>query len=54
VILNNKIYSSRSEGIFLIECGYCWIKSNRIYDNNDGIIMYDSYPHISENEVNEN
>jgi hypothetical protein len=44
VIYNNKIYSSRSEGIFVIEGGFCWIKCNEIYDNNDGIIMFDSYP----------
>jgi len=54
VIYNNKIYSSRSEGIFVIESGYSWIKNNQIYDNNDGIIMFDSSPHITENNINEN
>lgn len=38
----------------MIECGYCWIKGNNIYDNNDGMILYDSYPHITENTVHEN
>lgn len=28
VINNNKIYSSRSEGIFIIESGYSWVKNN--------------------------
>lgn len=28
VIYNNHIYSSRSEGIFVIESGFCWIKNN--------------------------
>ena len=54
VIYNNKIYSSRSEGIFIIESGYSWIKNNLIYDNNDGIIMFDSSPHVTENTINEN
>jgi parallel beta-helix repeat protein len=38
----------------VIESGFSWIKNNQIYDNNDGIIMFDSSPHISENYVNEN
>ena len=54
VIYNNKIYSSRSEGIFVIESGFSWIKNNQIYDNNDGIIMFDSSPCISDNQINEN
>lgn len=54
VIYNNKIYSSRSEGIFIIESGFSWVKKNDIYDNNDGIIMFDSSPHISENSIHEN
>ena len=54
VIYNNRIYSSRSEGIFIIESGFCWVKKNEVYDNNDGIIMFDSSPHISENTINEN
>eukprot|EP00347_Sterkiella_histriomuscorum_P010714 403375204 len=54
VIYNNQIYSSRSEGIFVIESGYSWIKNNQIYDNNDGIIMFDSSPHLTENNIYEN
>lgn len=54
VIYNNQIYSSRSEGIFIIESGYSWVKNNQIYDNNDGIIMFDSSPHLTENNIYEN
>lgn len=49
IILNNLIYQSRSEGIFCIEAGFSWIKHNDIYDNSDGIIMFDSCNHISNN-----
>ena len=49
VILNNLIYKSRSEGIFMIEGGFSWIKHNDIFDNSDGIILFDSSPHISNN-----
>jgi len=54
VILTNKIFQSRSEGIFCIEGGFSWIKFNEIYDNQDGIIMYDSCIHISNNKIHEN
>ena len=54
MVYKNKIHSSRSEGIFIIEGGFCWIKSNQIYDNNDGIIMFDSYPHLTENNIHMN
>ena len=43
VILRNEIYSSRSEGIFVLEAGYTWIFNNEIYDNSDGVILYDSH-----------
>lgn len=42
VIMNNKIHSARSEGIFAIENGYSWIYKNDIYNNNDGLILFDS------------
>ena len=54
VILNNLIYQSRSEGIFCIEAGFAWIKHNDIYDNSDGIVMFDSCNHISNNQIHEN
>lgn len=48
------IYQSRSEGIFAIEAGFAWIKHNDIYDNSDGIILFDSSNHISNNQIHEN
>ena len=54
VILNNLIYQSRSEGIFAIEAGYAWIKHNDIYDNSDGIILFDSCTYITNNQIHEN
>lgn len=42
VVLNNLIYKSRSEGIFAIEAGFSWVKHNDIFDNADGILLYDS------------
>ena len=54
VILNNLISKSRSEGIFCIETGFSWIKHNDIYDNQDGIIMFDSCVHVSNNTIHEN
>ena len=51
VILRNEIKSSRCEGIFLIETGFCWIHRNTIEDNADGIVMFDSTPHLAENQI---
>ena len=54
LILNNRIFQSRSEGIFSIEAGFSWIKHNDIYDNSDGIVIFDSCNHISNNQIHEN
>lgn len=54
VIINNTICSSRAEGIFLISSGFSWIRKNNIYDNSDGIVMFDACPHVTSNHVNEN
>lgn len=54
VILNNLIYKSRSEGVFCIEGGFSWIKHNDIFDNADGIVMFDSCVHVSNNQIHEN
>ena len=54
IILNNLIYKGRSEGIFCIEGGYSWIKHNDIFDNSDGILMFDSCIHVSNNQIHEN
>lgn len=54
VILNNLIFKGRSEGIFCIEGGFSWIKHNDIFDNSDGILMFDSCTHVSNNQIHEN
>ena len=54
VIVNNEIKESRQEGIFCIECGFSWIYKNEISDNADGIVMFDSAPHIVGNEIAQN
>ena len=54
VILNNTIRESRAEGIFVIESGFSWIKRNNIIDNADGIILFDSTPHIQGNVIEQN
>lgn len=51
VVINNQIRSSRSEGIFLIEVGFCWIVRNKIEDNADGIVMFDATPNIVDNQI---
>lgn len=38
----------------MIESGYGWVVSNQIYDNNDGIIMFDSSPNVTDNSIHEN
>lgn len=54
VIINNQITSSRAEGVFLIEVGFCWLIRNTIYDNADGIVFFDSNPNIWNNQINNN
>lgn len=54
VILNNEISQSRAEGIFGIETGFAWIIRNKIFNNSDGIVLFDSTTHISENAISEN
>lgn len=54
MILRNRIYDSRAEGIFIIEGGFTWIHANEIYGNNDGIVMYDASPLLLANDVCEN
>lgn len=53
-IIRNLISGGRCEGIFVIECGDCWIMHNTISDNNDGIVCMTSLPEISKNEINKN
>ena len=54
LFLNNTIHSSRSEGIFILDAGFSWIYNNEIHDNNDGIIMYDSWCHLNSNIMRNN
>jgi parallel beta-helix repeat protein len=54
VILKNQILSSRQEGVFMIEVGFCWLIRNTISDNADGILMFDSNPNIENNQINNN
>lgn len=54
VILKNQILSSRHEGVFMIEVGFCWLIRNTISDNADGIVMFDSNPNIENNQINNN
>lgn len=54
VILRNDIHSSRSEGIFALEAGFALIHDNKIYDNSDGIILYDSHCFINMNSMRDN
>lgn len=51
VILKNQIYAGRSEGIFIIDSGFSNIYENHIFDNNDGIILFDASPHIFGNKI---
>ena len=53
-IIENEIYKSRCEGIFVIEGGYSWIKKNEIVKRNDGIDVLFSQPEINNNKINQN
>jgi parallel beta-helix repeat protein len=54
VIMRNRIRESRSEGIFLLESGFCQIIMNEVYGNNDGIVLVDSTCLLERNDVTEN
>ncbi len=53
-IISNKIWGSRNEGIFLIKGAGGLISKNEIYDNNDGVIVVNSKPDISYNNIYNN
>lgn len=54
-IINNELYNSRSEGIFIIESRGGLIARNKIYENNDGIIFIKSdNVEVSENDIFKN
>lgn len=54
LIYGNKIYSSRNEGIYAVQASESKIANNEIYDNNDGIIIANSSPHITDNKIFQN
>lgn len=54
VIIDNVIRESRAEGIFVIESGFAWIIKNKIIDNADGIVLFDSTPNINGNDIEHN
>lgn len=54
-IINNELYRSRSEGIFVIEGKGGLIARNKIFENNDGIVMFETKDiEISENDIFKN
>ena len=54
-IINNELYRSRSEGIFVIEGQGGLIARNKIFENNDGIVMFETKDiEISENDIFKN
>lgn len=50
-ISNNRIKNGYSEGIFIIKSGRVIVRCNEIEDNNDGIILVDSYADIHVNSI---
>lgn len=54
-IVNNELYRSRSEGVFVIEGKGGLIARNKIFENNDGIVMFETDDvEISENDIFKN
>lgn len=54
VIKGNRIFQSRNEGIFIIDGKVSVISENEVYENNDGIILINSHPNLSDNTINNN
>ena len=54
LIMHNKIYKSTSEGIFLMNSGNVIIYNNCIYQNYEGIVVYEGSADISFNEIYKN
>ena len=54
MIAENIIKGGRTEGIFIMEAGECWIVRNRIELNNDGIVCYRAIPIIMHNNIIKN
>lgn len=55
IIDDNKIYASRSEGIFAMKASeQSLIMNNEIFDNNDGLIFIESDSNVQENSIYNN
>lgn len=54
MIFQNVIHSSPSEGIFMIQCANVMIYKNEIFNNYDGIVVYESCPEIRMNVIKNN
>ena len=52
--MDNHLFESASEGLFMYKGGNSIIYGNKIYSNYDGIILNQSFPDIKFNKVNEN
>jgi len=53
-VINNFIFASEGEGVFMNKSEPCWIMDNTIFENVDGIAMIDSNPVVSNNYVFKN
>jgi parallel beta-helix repeat protein len=54
-VINNDIYRARSEGIFCIDSAGGLIARNRIFENNDGIVLFNAKNiEVSENDIMNN
>ena len=54
-VINNDIYRARSEGIFVIDSAGGLIARNRIFENNDGIVLFNAKNiEVSENDIMNN
>ena len=54
-VINNDIYRARSEGIFCIDSTGGLIVRNRIFENNDGIVLFNAKNiEVSENDIMNN
>ena len=54
-VINNDIYRARSEGVFCIDSTGGIIARNRIFENNDGIVLFNAKNiEVSENDIMNN
>ena len=54
VVIKNKIHNGRCEGIFIIDGGKSYITRNKIFENNNGMILITSSPIIMQNKIYKN